>query len=187
VRKTVTYLHVRAINALSTRGVLTVGSVSVPCALGRAGRKYIKREGDGASPVGIWTLELGFFRSDRHLKPRTKVSFIPLRKGWGWCETVGDRNYNRRVPIPYATAHEELVRSDSLYDIVIETDHNKRPRVQGRGSAIFFHLARENYGPTAGCIAVSLKDMRKVLALFRGKTRLVIWPPGGAAPNVFRK
>jgi L,D-peptidoglycan transpeptidase YkuD (ErfK/YbiS/YcfS/YnhG family) len=147
----------------------------------------MKREGDGASPVGVWTLERGFFRSDRHLKPRSGTFFVPLRKGWGWCETVGDRNYNRRVPIPYATAHEELIRSDNLYDIVIETDHNKRPRVQGHGSAIFFHLARADYGPTAGCIAVSLGDMRKILSCCSRKMRLVIWPPSGAPLNVFRK
>jgi L,D-peptidoglycan transpeptidase YkuD (ErfK/YbiS/YcfS/YnhG family) len=112
---------------------------------------------------------------------------MAIRKGWGWCETVGDRNYNRKVDLPYATAHEELKRQDDLYDIVLETSYNKRPRIQGRGSAIFFHIARPDYGSTAGCIAVSLKDMRKVLRLCSPKTSLVIWPPSGAPPNVFRK
>jgi len=92
------------------------------------------------------------------------VPFLALRSGWGWCETVGDRNYNRKVTIPYASAHEELKRADHLYDIVIETSHNRKPRIQGRGSAIFLHLARPDYGATAGCIALSLRDMRKVLA-----------------------
>ena len=89
--------------------------------------------------------------------------------------------------MPYATAHEELRRADHLYDIVIETSHNERPRVQGRGSAIFFHLARADLSPTAGCVAVSLRDMRKVLPYCSAKTWLVIWPPSGAAPSVFRK
>ena len=100
---------------------------------------------------------------------------------------MGDRNYNRRVDLPYATAHEDLKRSDHLYDIVVETSHNQQPRIQGRGSAIFFHLARENFTPTAGCIAVTLKDMHKVLRYCSTGTRLVIWPPSGAAPRVFRK
>lgn len=100
---------------------------------------------------------------------------------------MGDRNYNRRVDLPYATAHEDLKRPDHLYDIVVETSHNQRPRIQGRGSAIFFHLARENFAPTAGCIAVTLRDMQKVLRYSSAKTRLVIWPPSGAAPRVFRK
>jgi L,D-peptidoglycan transpeptidase YkuD (ErfK/YbiS/YcfS/YnhG family) len=89
--------------------------------------------------------------------------------------------------LPYATAHEELRRADHLYDIMIETSHNERPRMQGRGSAIFFHLARADLSPTAGCIAVSLKDMRKLLPYCSAKTRLVIWPPSGAAPSAFRK
>jgi L,D-peptidoglycan transpeptidase YkuD (ErfK/YbiS/YcfS/YnhG family) len=70
---------------------------------------------------------------------------------------------------------------------VVETSHNQRPRIQGRGSAIFFHLARESFVPTAGCIAVTLKDMQKVLRHCSAKTRLVIWPPSGIVPPVFRK
>jgi L,D-peptidoglycan transpeptidase YkuD (ErfK/YbiS/YcfS/YnhG family) len=147
----------------------------------------MKVEGDGATPVGIWTLQQGYYRGDRLLRPASKVPFLRLQKGWGWCETVGDRNYNRKVAIPYPTAHEELRRRDHLYDIVVETSHNRRPRIQGRGSAIFFHLAQTDFRGTAGCIALSLKDMRKVLAFCSSKTALVIWPPGATPPNVFRK
>jgi L,D-peptidoglycan transpeptidase YkuD (ErfK/YbiS/YcfS/YnhG family) len=187
VRKTVTYLHIRAISARATRGTLTCGTLKVPCALGRSGRNFRKREGDGASPVGIWSLRQIYYRGDRLVRPQSKIAVLPIRAGWGWCETPGDRNYNRRVNLPYATAHEDLKRPDHLYDIVVETGHNQRPRIQGRGSAIFFHLARENLAPTAGCIAVTLKDMQKVLRCCSGRTRLVIWPPNGAAPRVFRK
>jgi L,D-peptidoglycan transpeptidase YkuD (ErfK/YbiS/YcfS/YnhG family) len=87
---------------------------------------------------------------------------------------VGDRNYNRPVTIPYATAHETMRREDHLYDIVIETSHNERPRVQGHGSAVFFHLRRPDGAPTAGCIAVSLRDMRIILQHAGPKTRLKI-------------
>ncbi len=144
-------------------------------------------EGDGASPAGIWTLQQGYYRSDRLVRPRTGLPLTQLRKGWGWCETAGDRNYNRMVHMPYATAHEELWRGDHLYDIVIETSHNRLPRIQGRGSAIFFHLARPDYGVTAGCIAVSPKDMCKVLTFCAPGTKLVIWPPGGQPFNALRK
>lgn len=187
MRKTVTYLHIRAISACATRGVLTCGPITVPCALGRSGRNFLKREGDGGSPVGFWFLRRIYYRNDRLIRPLSKIPASPIRGGWGWCETAGDRNYNRRVDLPYATAHEDLKRSDHLYDIVVETSHNQRPRIQGRGSAIFFHLARENFAPTAGCIAVTLKDMQKVLRCCSARTRLVIWPPNGAAPRVFRK
>ena len=187
MRKTVTYLHVRAINACATKGVLTCGPLSVPCALGRSGRTFRKREGDGASPVGVWSLRHIYYRGDNIIRPRSKLPVSPIRGGWGWCEAVGDRNYNRRVSLPYATAHEDLKRPDHLYDIVVETSHNQRPRIQGWGSAIFFHIARKDFTPTAGCIALTLRDMQKVLPHCSTRTRLVIWPPNGSALHVFRK
>lgn len=146
----------------------------MPCSIGRSGRKYLKREGDGATPRGSFQLRRLFYRADRMAPPRSGLLARPMRPYDGWCETVGDRNYNRLVRIPYATAHETMMRRDGLYDIVVELSHNERPRVQGHGSAVFLHLRREDGGPTAGCIAVALKDMRKVLALCGPRTRIVV-------------
>ena len=148
--KTVTYLHIRAISARATRGMLTCGSLAVPCALGRSGRLVLKREGDGGSPVGIWLLRRIYYRGDRLIRPLSKIPASPIKGGWGWCETVGDRNYNRRVDLPYPTAHEDLKRPDHLYDIVVETSHNQRPRIQGRGSAIFLSSCPGEFCPNGG-------------------------------------
>jgi L,D-peptidoglycan transpeptidase YkuD (ErfK/YbiS/YcfS/YnhG family) len=87
---------------------------------------------------------------------------------------VGDRNYNRLVRMPYAASHETMQRADHLYDIVVELSHNERPRIQGHGSAVFFHLRQADGGPTAGCIAVSLRDMRIILEHVSPRTRIVI-------------
>lgn len=175
----VTYLHVRATGGLSTRGRISLGTVSFPCALGRGTRRHLKREGDGASPVGSFALLQVLYRADRMARPVTGLPVEPLRPRWGWCERVGDRNYNRRVTLPYPAAHEYLCRDDALYDILVVTSHNHRPRIQGLGSAIFFHLARPDFSPTAGCIAVTLQAMRMILRQCRGGTRLVIHPPEG--------
>lgn len=158
----------------ATAGLLKLGQLSFPCSIGRSGRRFLKREGDGASPRGTWQLRRLFFRADHVLLPRTSLRAIPLRAHDGWCETVGDRNYNRMVRLPYAAAHETMQRDDGLYDIVVELSHNERPRVQGRGSAVFFHLRRPDGGPTAGCIAVSRRDMLKILQLVGPKTRISI-------------
>jgi L,D-peptidoglycan transpeptidase YkuD (ErfK/YbiS/YcfS/YnhG family) len=139
----------------------------------------LKREGDGASPVGSFDLVEVLYRSDRTARPKTALPVLPMRWRWGWCERVGDRNYNRLVLLPYAAAHEYLCRDDGLYDVVVVTSHNRRPRVQGLGSAIFFHLARPGFAPTAGCVAVTLPAMRAILGRCRPGTRLVIHPPGG--------
>jgi L,D-peptidoglycan transpeptidase YkuD (ErfK/YbiS/YcfS/YnhG family) len=167
-------LRVLSLGPRATRGLLKLGELTFPCSLGRTGRSHLKREGDGASPRGGWELRRLFYRSDRLLPPRSGLHPLVLRADQGWCETVGDRNYNRPVPIPYATSHETMKRDDHLYDIVIETSHNERPRVQGHGSAVFFHLRRPDGGPTAGCIAVSLRDMRIILERVGPRTRLKI-------------
>lgn len=156
-----------------------MGSLTFPCALGHSGRRHLKREGDGASPVGNFGLVEVFYRPDRISRPVTGLPLRPLQPAWGWCERVGDRNYNRMVNLPYAAAYEYLCRDDDLYDVVVVTSHNRRPRVQGFGSAIFFHLSRHGFAPTAGCIAVTLPVMRTILARCDARTRLVIHPPGG--------
>lgn len=167
-------LRVLTLSPRSTRGILKAGELQFPCSLGRSGARHLKREGDGASPKGSWQLRRLFYRADRMPPPGGTLPARPLRADDGWCETVGDRNYNRLVRLPYAASHETMKRPDGLYDIVIETSHNERPRIQGHGSAVFFHLRRPDGGPTAGCIAVSLRDMRIILGLIGSETRLVI-------------
>src|ERR687897_745864 len=81
----------------------------------------------------------------------------------GWCEVPNDRNYNRPVAIPYGASHERMLRDDRLYDACIVLDWNISPRRRGRGSAIFFHLARPGFTPTEGCVAVTLATMRRLL------------------------
>jgi L,D-peptidoglycan transpeptidase YkuD (ErfK/YbiS/YcfS/YnhG family) len=174
IRQTDRTLRVLSLSDRSTTGVLVLGGMRVPCSLGRSGRRVAKREGDGASPRGVWQLRRLFYRADRMLPPRGPLRAVALRPQDGWCETVGDRNYNRLVRMPYAAAHETMQRADGLYDIVIELSHNERPRVQGHGSAVFFHLRRADGGPTAGCIAVSLKDMRRILERLGRRSRIVI-------------
>lgn len=174
MRQTITHLHVRAISPCATTGLLRMGASNFACSLGRSGRKHLKREGDGASPVGAWRLRRVFYRADRLPPPRTGLPVQPLRPDDGWCETVGDRNYNRLVKMPYAASHEAMTREDHLYDIVVELSHNERPRVQGHGSAVFFHLRQPDGGPTAGCIAVSLRDMCIILSRCGPDTRIVI-------------
>ncbi len=67
------------------------------------------------------------------------------------------------------------MREDFLYDYVLVLGHNDVPRIKGRGSATFVHLAREGYRPTAGCIAFSRRDLLTVLAeIRRGSSFLVM-------------
>ena len=144
-------------------GLLSVGHLTVPCALGRSGLTRFKREGDGATPVGRFDLLATLWRADRALPPGGPLGSTPIRRDDGWCDDPADGRYNRPVRLPFRGSHEAMWRDDRLYDVVIVLDANVRRRVIGRGSAIFFHLARAGFEPTAGCVALTPADMRRVL------------------------
>lgn len=138
----------------------------VRCALGKGGvvGAEIKREGDGASPQGVWPMRRVFYRPDRLAPPQTALPVLSLRPSDGWCDAPGDGAYNRPVVLPYPASHETLWREDGVYDVIVELGYNDDPVVAGKGSAIFMHVARENYAPTEGCVALALDDLLAVLA-----------------------
>lgn len=167
-----TDIVVRSLSPRATKGWLTYGNLRFPCALGRSGRRVRKREGDGATPIGVWPIQRAFYRAGRMARPRAAIAMRPLRPHDGWCETPGDRNYNRLIRHPYPASAETMWREDALYDLVVVLGHNDRPRVHGAGSAIFMHLAREGFRPTAGCVALRSGDLRKLLAAIGRRARV---------------
>jgi L,D-peptidoglycan transpeptidase YkuD (ErfK/YbiS/YcfS/YnhG family) len=98
----------------------------------------------------------------------------PIGADLGWCEVPDDRNYNRPVRIPYGASHERMKRDDRLYDACVVLDWNISTRRRGRGSAIFFHLAREGFTPTQGCVAVTARTMARLLPHLSGRTVLKV-------------
>ena len=167
-------LAVRRKPGSGSRGWLKAGPLVLPVALGRAGIKADKREGDGGTPRGRFRLIRLWWRADRHPRPRTLLPVRRIRPDDGWCEDPRARRYNRPVTVPPASAADRLTRADHLYDFIIEIDHNTRPRVAGRGSAVFIHAARPGLAPTAGCVALELKALRRLLARLGPATRLTI-------------
>lgn len=157
-------LRVHCLSASDTVGILECQGLRVPCALGRSGIAAQKREGDGATPRGVWALREVLYRADRGGRPRCRLPMRAIRASDGWCDDPQDRNYNRRVTLPYPASHEILARTDHLYDLVVTLGYNDGPRSRHRGSAIFLHLARRGFKPTEGCIAVHRCDLLKILA-----------------------
>jgi len=167
-------LEVHALTRERTKGLLRCGPITVPCALGRAGIVTRKREGDGATPTGSFELLHVFYRADRGRPPQTLLPVEALTPDMGWCDDPGHGLYNRPVDLPFGAGHEKMWRDDRLYDIVVVLDCNMYPSVKGRGSAIFFHIARENYRPTEGCIAVAPQHMRLILSHAAPGCRMVV-------------
>jgi L,D-peptidoglycan transpeptidase YkuD (ErfK/YbiS/YcfS/YnhG family) len=159
--------------------MLTLGNLGFACALGRSGCRVMKREGDGATPVGRWTVREVLYRADRVLRPTTGLRVRAIHPQHGWCDAPDDRNYNRPVRHPYPASAERLWRQDRLYDVVLVLGHNDCPRLRGCGSAIFLHVAAPGYAPTAGCIALARGDLQRLLVHLHGTARVdVLAPPG---------
>jgi len=167
---------VRSLCAGATRGTLTYGNLTFPCALGRSGRRSIKREGDGATPIGRLAIHRAHYRPDRLLRPAGGggVPISPLRPSDGWCDAPTDRNYNRPVRHPYPASAEHMWRSDRLYDVVLVLGYNLKPRIAGRGSAIFMHATAPGMKPTEGCIALEPQHLRRLVSALRKHTVLDI-------------
>lgn len=148
-----------------TRGHLQAGNLVFPVALGRSGILTNKREGDGATPRGTFRLLQLWWRADRLPRPQTQLPLRRIRQDDGWSEDPRDRNYNRPVKLSADSAADRLWREDHLYDLIIELDHNTRPRIPNRGSAVFIHFARDGFKPTAGCVALKRSDLLKLLRM----------------------
>ncbi|MEZ5787893.1 MAG: L,D-transpeptidase family protein [Xanthobacteraceae bacterium] len=157
-----------------TRGWLIAGPLRLPVALGRAGIKANKFEGDGATPRGVFRPLRVWYRADRVLRPRTLLPIRRIHSADAWCEDPTDRRYNRPFRRGSGEPGDRLWREDHLYDLIVEIDHNTRPRIAGRGSAVFIHLARPNFGPTAGCVALRPSALQSFLQHLSPRTRIVV-------------
>jgi L,D-peptidoglycan transpeptidase YkuD (ErfK/YbiS/YcfS/YnhG family) len=169
-----TLIRIRASAGDRRQGRLTAGELSFPVALGRGGIRANKREGDGSTPRGVFRPRRLWWRADRHQRPKTFLPVRIIRPEDGWCEDPSSRHYNRPVRLTRRDRGDRLARADHLYDFIIEIDHNTSPRVAGLGSAVFLHLARENFAPTAGCISMTRPAMLRLLRRLGPGTRISI-------------
>lgn len=167
-------IYVRARPGDARRGWLRAGALVLPCALGRSGPRRDKKEGDGATPLGVHPLRQVWWRAGKVKRPATALPVRATRKRDLWCDAPGHRRYNRPVTAPFAASHEEMWRADDLYDLVVELGWNDRPPQPGRGSAIFMHVARPGFLPTEGCVALRRRDLARLLPLLGPQTHLVV-------------
>ncbi|MBB4009128.1 L,D-transpeptidase family protein [Allorhizobium taibaishanense] len=154
--------------------IVQAGPLRFAAAIGRSGITAFKREGDGATPRASMQLLSGYFRADGHPVLRSRLPLLPIHADMLWCDTPSHPAYNRPVKAPFSGGHERLQRQDRLYDVCLVMDWNVTSRKRGRGSAIFFHIARPDFGPTEGCVAISPADMRRLLALVSPSTIVTV-------------
>lgn len=168
-------IRVHRTGAEPHHGMLVADALALPCALGRSGITRLKREGDGASPFGVFALRKLYFRPDRLARPRCRLDTQAITPDLGWCDDPASVHYNAPVRLPFGGSHERMWRDDHLYDLVIVIGHNDDPTPRKPlGSAIFMHLARPDFAATEGCVALSRTDLMRLLGRIGLDTRIAI-------------
>ena len=122
-----------------------------------------KIEGDLKTPIGHYRVTHGYYRPDKMDCPKSIIPFTAIEPNFGWCDEPSHEFYNQFVIKPFEPSHENLWRDDDVYDVILVTDHNTNPIVPGKGSAVFIHVAREDFSPTAGCLALRKEDLLMII------------------------
>jgi len=143
-------------------------------AIGPAGIAIKGGEGDGITPRGRFAVREIFYRADRNAAPRTSLPLRKIAMDDGWCDAPDDPNYNRLVKLPYPASAETMWREDHLYDLLAVLGYNDDPVVPGKGSAIFLHLAKPDYSPTHGCVALAYEDVLAAIEQLQPGDQVVI-------------
>ena len=155
-------------------GLIKYKNFKFRCALGKAGMGEKKREGDNVTPTGTFKIVKIYYRGDRIKKISSKFRAIEITKNMGWCDDPNSKNYNQLINLPSKYNHEKLFKKTNIYDLIIVLNYNMKPVIKNKGSAIFIHVAKKNYQPTQGCIALKKNDLLKILSKINKNIKIKI-------------
>ena len=161
-------------NIIIKKHFLLYKGYKLKCSIGKSGLTNFKKEGDLATPKGLFKLGLLYYRKDRIKLLKCKIKKKVIKKSMGWCNDSRSKKYNREIYFPFKYSAEKLYRRDRIYDIFINIKYNHSPIVKEKGSAIFLHLSNKKYKPTSGCVAILKKDFLKILSLINCSTKILI-------------
>jgi L,D-peptidoglycan transpeptidase YkuD (ErfK/YbiS/YcfS/YnhG family) len=159
---------------INKSGYLEYKDLKFRCALGKAGVKRKKIEGDNITPIGTFRINNIYYRRDHIKKIFSKFKLIEIKKNMGWCNDPKSKQYNQLIRLPNKYKHEKLYRKDNIYDLILVLNYNTRPILKNKGSAIFIHVATKNYKKTAGCIALKKKHLINLVEKINKKTQINI-------------
>ena len=153
---------------------LTFNNYKVKCALGKRGIGAKRKEGDQITPRGSYKIINILYRRDKIKNLKTKLVKIVINKKMGWCDDPKSKKYNQLIKLPSKFNFEKLYRNDDIYDIIFVLNFNTNPVKKDKGSAIFVHIAKKNYLPTKGCIAIKRNDIKRLAREINRKTLVKI-------------
>ena len=153
---------------------LIIDNYKVKCAIGKRGIGIKKREGDLITPKGKFKISYILYRKDRVGNLSSKLKKIVIKKNMGWCNDPESKDYNKLIRFPFSFTAERLFRKDNTYDIILVLSYNSNPIKKNKGSAIFLHIAKNNFISTEGCVAVKKSDLRFISSIINKKTLIQI-------------
>jgi hypothetical protein len=155
-------------------GYLKYKNIKFRCALGKEGVKKKEKEGDNITPKGTFKILNIYYRADRIKKLKLFIKKIKIKKNMGWCDDPKSQYYNKQIRLPSRFSHEKLYRHDNLYDLIAVINYNIKPIIKNKGSAIFLHIAKKNYEPTKGCIAIKKRNFLLLINNLKKENRIKI-------------
>ena len=142
---------------------ISYNNYKAKCAVGKRGISIKKKEGDFITPKGTFKIREIFYRKDRVQNLITRIKKTVIRKNMGWCDDPKSSKYNKLIYFPFKYRAEKLYRSENIYDIILVLNFNMNPVKKNKGSAIFIHVAKKNFQPTQGCIALNKFELIKLV------------------------
>ena len=158
---------------LINKNYLKYNKLKVKCAIGKKGIGYKRKEGDLITPLGEFNIKYILYRKDR-VKISTKLKKKVIKKNMGWCDDPKSNHYNKLVKLPFIYHHEKLYKKENIYDIILVLNYNMNPVKKNKGSAIFIHVAKNNFKKTEGCIAIKKQSLIKLLKKINPNTKVKI-------------
>tara|TARA_E500000178_G_scaffold267712_1_gene265234 strand:+ start:1854 stop:2351 length:498 start_codon:yes stop_codon:yes gene_type:complete len=159
---------------LINKNYLTYNKLKIKCAIGKKGIGIKKKEGDLITPTGQFKIKYILYRKER-VKISTKLKKIMIKKNMGWCDDPKSSDYNKLVKLPFAYSHEKLFKKDNIYDIILVLNYNMSPVKKNKGSAIFIHVAKNDFKKTEGCVAIRKPSLIKLVKEINLKTKVKIF------------
>lgn len=143
--------------------------LSVPGYIGKNGFARNKKEGDGKSPAGKYTIGFAFGQKGN---PGTKLPFRAITNDDVWVDDPESKLYNTWQSRKKASGQWKSAENmnNKLYRYGFVINYNQE-RIPYKGSAIFFHVAN-NY--TLGCTGTSEKYVVSILKWLDPKKKPVI-------------
>ena len=127
------------------------------------------------TPKGIFKIVGLFYRKDRVGLINTKIKKTVISKNTGWCDDTRSKSYNRLIKFPFKYSAERFYKKENIYDLILVLDFNMNPVRRNRGSAIFIHVAKNNFKPTRGCVAIKKNELKKLITKINKKTKVKIY------------